>query len=224
MKKLFARLRTGLISGMLVAIPFAVTLWVIRLFAGTLQAPGVLLLENMKRLLPASAVPYYEKIAPIEPLMGFVLGVLTLLLLGFTTKNYLGKKFLNWWESVVARVPILSTAYGGVKQLLEALFSSQKSAFERVVLVEWPRPGLYSVAFHTGDSEIKTPSGEKYINVFLPTTPNPTTGFYFMVRDADVVHTEMSVDEGFKMLMSAGIVSPKKTIVAPDPFNGESGN
>ena len=175
MKQLFGRLRSGLISGMLVAIPFAVTLWVIRLFAGTLQAPGVLLLENIKRILPVRILPYYEKIAPIEPLMGFVLGVLVILLLGFTTRNYLGKRFLAWWESVVARVPILSTVYGGVKQLLEALFSSKKAAFERVVLVEWPRPGLYSVAFHTGDSEIDTPSGEKYINVFLPTTPNPTT-------------------------------------------------
>ena len=224
MKKLFGRLRTGLISGMLVAIPFAVTLWLIRLFAGALQTPGVLMLENMKRLLPVTALPYYEKIAPVEPLIGFVLGVLALLLLGFTTKNYLGKKFLHWWEAVVARVPILSTVYGGVKQLLEALFSSKKAAFERVVLVEWPRPGVYSVAFHTGDSEIETPSGDKYINVFLPSTPNPTTGFYFMVRDSDVVHTEMSVDEGFKMLMSAGIVAPEKTIVAPDPFNGESVN
>lgn len=219
---LFGRLRTGLISGMLVAVPFAVTLWVIRLVAGTLQAPGVLLLDNIKLVLPERLTPFYDKIAPIEPLIGFVLGVLFILLLGFTTKNYLGKRFLNWWESLVARVPILSTVYGGVKQLLEALFSSKKAAFERVVLVEWPRPGLYSVAFHTGDSEIQTPSGDKYINVFLPTTPNPTTGFYFMVRDSEVVHTEMSVDEGFKMLMSAGIVSPSAVIVAPDTFDGDA--
>ena len=219
---LFGRLRTGLISGMLVAVPFAVTLWVFRLVAGTLQAPGVLLLENIKFVLPQRLTPFYDKIAPIEPLIGFVLGVIFILLLGFTTKNYLGKRFLNWWESFVARVPILSTVYGGVKQLLEALFSSKKAAFERVVLVEWPRPGLYSVAFHTGDSEIQTPSGDKYINVFLPTTPNPTTGFYFMVRDSEVVHTEMSVDEGFKMLMSAGIVSPNAVIVAPDTFDGDT--
>jgi uncharacterized membrane protein len=219
---LFGRLRTGLISGMLVAVPFAVTLWVFRLVAGTLQAPGVLLLENIKFVLPERLTPFYDKIAPIEPLIGFVLGVMFILLLGFTTKNYLGKRFLSWWESLVARVPILSTVYGGVKQLLEALFSSKKAAFERVVLVEWPRPGLYSVAFHTGDSEIQTPSGDKYINVFLPTTPNPTTGFYFMVRDSEVVHTEMSVDEGFKMLMSAGIVSPNAVIVAPDTFDGDT--
>ena len=131
-------------------------------------------------------------------------------------QSFLGRRVVALYEGILLRVPLVSSLYGGVKQLMEQLFNSNKG-FEQVVLVEWPRRGLYSVAFKTGPAPARHPDGLPMVNVFLPSTPNPTTGFYFMLPERDVIDTTMTVEEAFKMIVSAGIVAPEEALSLARP-------
>jgi uncharacterized membrane protein len=142
------------------------------------------------------------------PGLGILFAVGSVLLVGLLTESFVGRRVVSLYEAVLLRVPLVSSLYGGIKQLMEQLFRSNKG-FEQVVLVEWPRRGLYSVAFKTGAAPVRRADGVAMVNVFLPSTPNPTTGFYFMLPEADVIDTPMTVEEAFKMIVSAGIVSPE---------------
>ena len=195
------KIRTTFLAGLLVAVPLGVCAWVLVLL--------VTFLEKAIILVPKFLQP--EVLLGFKiPGLGVLLAVTTLFLLGVGAQSYLGRQLVMLYEIVLLRVPILSSVYKGVKQLMENLFANDKG-FEKVVLVEWPREGLWSVAFHTGEALV-TQEGTRMINVFLPTTPNPTTGFFFMLPEDRVMATEMSVEEAFQLLMSAGIVKPVQAV------------
>ena len=149
------------------------------------------------------------------PGLGVFTAIALILLLGLITRSYLGARIINFYEKILARVPVLSSIYGAVKELLEMLVSRNDGAFQKVVLVEWPRKGLYSVGFQTGTSFVSVEGEGELVNVFLPTTPNPTTGFFFMLPKDRVVFTDLTVEQGFKLLMSAGLVPPGDGISVP---------
>jgi uncharacterized membrane protein len=190
LKFVVSRLRRAFLAGLLVVVPVGVSVWVMLLLIGFLE-----------KFQPVSLIGY--KI----PGLGVALALSTTLGLGVAAESVLGRSFLNLYERVVARVPFLSSVYNGIKQLMVQVFQSDKG-FEKVVLVQWPRKGVYSLGFLTSDAPLDTADGRQYVNIFLPSTPNPTTGFYFMVPLDELIVTDTTVEEAFKQLMSAGIVSP----------------
>ncbi len=202
-RRVLRRLRAWFLAGLLVVAPIGVTVWVIYQLAAVL--------ESAIRLVPKPWQPEALFGHPI-PGLGILFALSFVFLIGVLTENFLGRRIIGLYEAILLRVPLVSSLYGGVKQLLEQLFTSQKG-FEQVVLVEWPRRGLYSVAFKTGEAPVTHPDNVPMVNVFLPSTPNPTTGFYFMLPAADVIDTGMTVDEAFKMIVSAGIVSPDRALL-----------
>ena len=192
------RLKNYFLAGILVTVPIIITLWVIFLFIGWT--------DNFLDFLPDRFHPYTY--VPI-PGWGFIITVIIIFLSGMVTTNYLGKKILTFWDHQVERIPLIRGIYGAIRQLLESLFQSTGRNFQRVILIEFPRPGIYAIAFITGKtkSEILTKTGKKLLNVFLPHTPNPTTGFFIMVPEEDVIELDMSVEEAFKLILSGGIIS-----------------
>lgn len=197
-RKLFPRFRRAFLAGILVVVPLAFTVWVLVSLGDVLES-GI-------HLVP-------RELQPTNPLarsaMGILLALGLVMAVGLATRSYLGNQVVLFYEAMLARVPILSTLYGGVKQLLEALFSSKKRYFREAVLVEWPQPGYYCLAFCTGEAFLQKEGEPKLVNLFMPTTPNITTGFFIVLREDRVISTDMTVEEAFKLLMSAGIVAPE---------------
>jgi len=172
-------------------------------------------LEQAINLVPMAYRPEAIIGRPI-PGLGVALAVTLVLAVGVGTQNYFGRRLLSAYERIIERVPGLSTVYQGVKQMTESVLAQDSSAFKHVVLVQWPRPGVYSLAFHTGEAWAQASDGQRrMLNVFLPSTPNPTTGFYFMVPEDEVIVTSLTIEDAAKLLMSAGIVEPSESNSLP---------
>ena len=219
-RPVFQAIRNAFLSGLLVVLPAAVTVWVIAWVAGGLEKTVMAGLEWGAGFLPeiyAAQVVWILKV----PGLGIALALVTVVLVGLLARTIVGRAVVNTYERLLARVPVVSSIYSGVKELLELLFSRQKSAFQKVVLAEWPRRGLYSVGFLTGDAFITKEGEGQMVCVFLPTTPNPTTGFFFMLPDDRLIHTDLTVEQGFKLLMSSGIISPPESLHIPKRANND---
>ena len=191
-----------LIAGLLVWVPLGVTLLVIRLVVD--------LTDRVLLLLPAQYQP--EALLGFKiPGLGIVLSVVIVLATGMVVANLFGRTLVSMWERLLARIPIISKIYHGVKQVMETVFSADGQSFRKVLLVEYPRKGVWTLAFLTGGNsgEIKHRLGQDVVHVFVPTTPNPTSGFFLVLPKEDVIELEMSVDDGLKMIISAGVVVPK---------------
>jgi uncharacterized membrane protein len=190
-----------LIAGLLVWVPLGVTVMVVRLLVGFMDQTLV--------LLPAKYQP--DNLLGFHiPGLGVVLSVIIVLSTGIVVANLFGRKLVQLWENMLARIPLVRTIYAGVKQILETVFSSGQS-FRKVLLVEYPRKGLWTLGFQSGTTrgEAQAKTGVEVINVFIPTTPNPTSGFFIMVPRDEVIELDMSVDDGLKMIISAGVVVPE---------------
>lgn len=198
------RLRRYLVAGILVWLPLAVTIIVIRFLLE--------LMDKNLRFVPQKYLPETWLGFPI-PGLGLVLTVFVLLLTGLLAANFVGRAALRLWESLLVRIPIVRTVYSGVKKFSEVVFSDSGQSFKKVLLIEYPRKGLYSLAFQTASQlqEVQAKTAEDVICVFLPTTPNPTSGFIFLVPRSDVIELDMSVDDAVKMIMSLGVVVPQWT-------------
>ena len=213
LKSLVQRLRTILLAGLLVTLPLAVTVWVVVTLVAFVD--GVT--SWIPRILPASWFAWlqgwYAGIVPMNDAglpqgLGILVALTTLFLVGVVARSYIGGRLIALYEWGLTRVPIASSIYVAVKELLELVLKRDGNAFERVVFVEWPRPGMYSIGFLNGTSWVQVEGQARLVNVFLPTTPNPTTGFYAMLPEDQVVMTDMTIEQGFKLLMSAGLVAP----------------
>jgi uncharacterized membrane protein len=194
------RLRRYTTAGLLVWVPLGVTLLIIKLLVDVM--------DQILLLLPA---PYRPEalFGFYVPGVGVVLALIVVLVTGVVVANLFGRKLVEIGERLVARIPLVRSIYSGVKQLLETVVSNNGS-FRKVVLIEYPRSGLWTVAFLTGEGqgEAQLKTGHDVINVYVPTTPNPTSGFFLMVPRKDVIELDMSVDEGLKMILSVGAVVP----------------
>lgn len=188
-------LRRWFFAGLLIWIPLAATLLVIRFLVG--------LLDNSLLLIPPSLRPDF-------PGLGVALSIGLVLVTGALTANFVGGRLLHWAEELLFRIPLVRTLYGGVKKLAETLFSENSSSFRRVVLIEWPRPGLWTIGFQTGDPipEIAAKTGRSLVPVFVPTVPNPTAGFIMHLPEADITELAMSVEDGMRYVISLGVVAP----------------
>jgi uncharacterized membrane protein len=194
-------MRRYFITGLLIWIPLVITLWVLDLV--------VSMLDQSLRLLP----PAYQTEAWLGfhiPGMGVLLTLMIVFVTGVFGANLIGAKLVNFWHEILHRIPVVNTIYSSVKQVSDTLFSSGGQAFRRALLIEWPRPGMWTIAFLTG-----TPGGDvarhlqgDYVSVYVPTTPNPTGGYFVMLPRKDVIELDMSVDEALKYIVSMGVVAP----------------
>jgi uncharacterized membrane protein len=206
---MLAALRRYLIAGILVWLPLGVTVLVVKLFVD--------LSDQIMVLVPPGYHPEALLHMPI-PGIGILISVLIIFFTGVIAANIFGRRLVAAWESLLARIPLVRSVYSAVKQLTETLFSPSGQSFRKVLLVEYPRRGLWTLAFQTGTDvgEAQEKVGRDVINVYVPTTPNPTSGFFLMVPREDVVELDMSVDAGLKMIISMGVVVPQREKLPPD--------
>jgi uncharacterized membrane protein len=202
-------LRKYIIAGLLVWLPLAITIWVLLWVVGLLDGIFRSVLRAFGALLPASVEPVLDGLASV-PGLGFVLLVALMLVTGMFVTNMFGQWWLRQWDQLMGRIPIVKSIYSSVKQVSDTLFSSSGQAFREAVLVQYPRAGSWTIAFVTG-----RPGGEvaellpgDHVSVYVPTTPNPTSGFFLMMPRSDVVALRMSVDEALKYIISMGVVAP----------------
>ncbi len=202
------KIRNYFIAGLLTVVPLSITTYVI-----------AVLLQHADRVFNLIPPQYHPREYLPFPLpgLGAVIVLLLILLIGLLVKNYLGGRIVEFGERIVYQIPLVRPLYMAVKQLLVAVFSQSFSGFKRVALIEYPRKGIYALGFVTGvaSGEVQELTQEVVLNVFLPTTPNPTSGFYLLVPEKDVVPLEMSVEEAFKLVISGGLVSPDYNNKAP---------
>lgn len=199
-------LKNDLIAGLLVAIPLATTIW--------LSINVANWAVNFLTSIPKQINPF-DGLDPIlvnvlNLLVGFTVPLMAILLIGLMARNIAGKWFLDFSERLLQAIPLAGAVYKTLKQLLETLLKDSGNRFRRVVLIEYPRRGIWALAFVTGsiDSEIQSQMSDRMLNLFIPTTPNPTTGWYAVVPEQDVVDLNMSIEDAFKVVISGGIVNP----------------
>ena len=195
------KFRNYMIGGLLIWIPIVVTVWVVRFLSGILDQSLVLLPPPWR---PEALVGQYV------PGVGIVLSLLVLFLTGVMVRNLFGHRMVAGLEDLVRRIPIIGTVYGGAKTFSETVLTDKGTSFKQVLIVEFPRKGAWSVGFLTAENleEVRSRTGEDMISVFVPTTPNPTTGFIIVVKRDEVMFLDMTVDEAFKMILTLGVVAP----------------
>jgi uncharacterized membrane protein len=197
-----------LLAGLLVWLPLAITIWLLHSVLGMLDGLFAFLISTSQAVLPESARASLEMLK--KPGVGVVVMVLGLLLTGVFATNIFGQWALHQAAKLLHRIPIVKSIYSSIKQVSDTLFSSSGNAFREAVLVQYPRQGSWTIAFVTGK-----PGGEAadhlkgdYLSIYVPTTPNPTSGFFLMVQRSDVIELKMSVDEALKYVISMGVVAP----------------
>ena len=207
-------MRKYIIAGLLVWLPLAVTVWLLGAVLGVVDGLFGWLVSATQALLPAGAHEFLEMLRHV-PGLGLVVMVVALLLTGIFAANFVGQWWLRQGSRVVHRIPIVKSIYSSVKQVSDTLFSSSGNAFREAVLVQYPRAGSWTIAFVTGK-----PGGEAaeylhadFVSLYVPTTPNPTSGFFLMVARADVIALRMSVDEALKYIISMGVVAPPASLL-----------
>lgn len=198
---MLAKLRKYLVAGLLVWLPLVVTFLLVRFVIG--------IIDRSLILIPAKWRP--ENLIGYEiPGLGLVLTLLLMLITGMIVANLFGRRLVTFWEDLLSRIPLVSTIYSSVKQVTSTLFADSSQSFREVVLVEYPRKECWMLAFVTGDAPemFQKKLGHKLINLFVPTTPNPTSGFYLMVPEQDIIRVDIPVEVGLKMILSAGVINP----------------
>jgi len=199
-----SRIRTYFLTGLIVAGPVAITIWLVWSFVTWVD-------DLVRPFIPVAYRP--ETYLPIKvPGFGLIIAFVALTVLGFLTANLVGRTFVEIGEMILGRVPIVRPIYRGLKQVFETLFSKSASSFRTVGLVEFPAPGMWSLVFLStppgADITATLPSEHEYVSAFMPCTPNPTTGFFFYVLRRDVIELALSVEDAAKLLMSAGMIQP----------------
>ena len=193
-------LRNYFISGLLFWIPLGLSIVVIKFF-----------LELVNDIVPPEYLP--EKLFNLEsviPGSGIVWVILIMLITGVLVNNFIGRKILELWDKLLNKIPGFRSIYNALKQLSDTVLSPSGESFKKAILVEYPRRGMWTIAFQTGNyhGEVEKKIGEEIVNIYVPTTPNPTSGFFIMLPKNDVIELDMSVDEAFKLIISTGVVAP----------------
>jgi uncharacterized membrane protein len=198
---MMAAVRKWLLAGLLVLVPLAITVWLLNWFVATL--------DQTLQILPGNWHP--DKLIGVHiPGFGVLLALAIVLIIGAVASNFLGKKLVRWWDALLSRIPIVRSIYSSIKQVSDTLFSENGNAFRKALLVQWPREGVWTIGFQTG-----TPGGDvvnhltgDYLSVYVPTTPNPTGGYFVMLKKQDCIELKMSVDEALTYVISMGVVVP----------------
>ena len=197
-----------LLTGLLVWVPLSITIWVLKVTISTMDQTLLLLPENWRP----------DKLLGIHiPGLGVILTVAVVVGTGLLTRNVFGQRLLSYWDGLLHRIPFVSAIYKSVKQVSDTLLSSNGQAFRKVLLVRYPHPEAWSLAFQTSEAsgEIASYLDGEYVGVFIPTTPSPVNGFYFYVRKADTIELNINVDVALKSIISMGVVAPVANALPP---------
>ena len=197
------KLRTIIVAGLLVWIPLGLTIFVIKLLID--------LLGQTYLLIPPALRP--ENLIGTEiPGIGVIVAIIVVLLTGLVTANYFGKSIVKAWDAFLDRIPLIRSIYSPLKKFSELVLSDQTQSFSKVLLIEYPRKGIYSLCFQTSKElgEVQNQAGEEMVCVYIPTTPNPTSGFMLLIKKTDVINTDISVEDGLKIIISGGLIAPDK--------------
>lgn len=204
-------LKRYFMTGLLIWVPLVITVWVLNLVVST-----------MDQFLPV-ALSSEALFGRYIPGYGFVVVVLVVLITGILARNIIGRKFVDMWEGLLGRIPLVRSIYNSVKQVSDTVLAPNGQAFRKAVLVQYPRAGCWTIGFLTG-----VPGGDvvnhlrgEYVSLYVPTTPNPTSGFFLMVPRADVLELDMTVDAALKYIVSMGVVAPPVTVPLPSGTAGE---
>ena len=189
------------ITGLLVLVPLLITVWVISTLIQTMDQTLLLLPEHWR---PKKLLGYDL------PGFGVLLTIVIIFVTGLVATNIFGQQLIEWWEKLLTRVPVVKSIYSSVKQVSDTLFSSSGNAFRKALPVQYPRQGSWTIAFLTGvpGGDVSNHLQGDYVSVYVPTTPNPTSGFFLMMPKADVIELNMSVDQALKYIISMGVVAP----------------
>ncbi len=188
---MFQQIKRHLIAGLLAIVPIALTFWILRF---------------LFRFLDSFTAPILKNIGIEIPGLGIILTLLFIFLLGLFITNVLGKTIFNWGERILTKLPLVNTIYNAVKQITNAFSGKSMKNFKQVIFIQYPRKGLWTMCFVTNQS--KNESGDEFYHVFVPTTPNPTSGVFIIIPQKDAVHPDISVEEGLKSIISGGIIDP----------------
>lgn len=204
-----------LITGLLIWLPTAITIWVLLWLVGLLDGVFGGLLFGLAAILPQSLSPLIDQLRAMHGL-GVLMVLLILLLTGSLATNVAGRWWVRQWDRLFTHLPVFKTVYSSVKKVSDTLFSSNGKAFRKAMLVQYPRAGCWTIAFQTGvpSGEVGQHLGTDFVSVYIPTTPNPTSGFFLIMPRADVIELQISVDEALTYVLSMGSVAPS---AAPDP-------
>jgi len=196
-----------LITGLLIWIPLVITIWVLKLIVDTLDQTLLLLPDQFRT---------ERWLGVYVPGMGVIMTLVIVVLTGVFAANFLGERLVRLWHEILHRIPVVNSIYSSVKQVSDTLFSSSGQAFRKALLVQWPREGMWTIAFLTGvpGGDVVSHLKGDYVSVYVPTTPNPTGGYFVIVARGDVIELDMSVDQALKYIISMGVVVP--------PGNGRS--
>jgi len=201
-----------LITGLLIWVPLVITIWVLDLLVSTM--------DRSLHLLP-DALRTESWLGVHIPGLGVILTLLVVFLTGLLAANFIGQRLVMFWEGLLARIPVVNSIYNGVKQVSDTLFSPSGQAFRKALLVQWPREGVWTIAFLTGapgESVTQHLPGD-YLSIYVPTTPNPTGGYFVIAKRSDVIELDMTVDEALKYIISMGVapppVPPRRALAKP---------
>jgi uncharacterized membrane protein len=216
-KKILARWQANFWAGLAIVLPGVISIAVLRWLFGTVAN----ITDTLLIFLPAKLTHHDQGSGPMYwywSLVALVLATFLIGTVGLLARNYFGKRIIEWVDSALMRIPLLNKIYSATKQVNEAFSSTDKTAFRTVVLVEFPRAGVYSIGFITGDrpEAVQARTGQKVVCVFVPLTPNPTSGFLLMVPEEDVIKLDMSVPDAIKYVISLGAILPAHVPV-PSP-------
>ena len=195
-------LRNYFVSGLLFWIPLGLSVVLIKFF-----------LETLNNLIPSQYLPkVLSDLSSSIPGSGIILVLLIMLVTGILVNNFIGRKLLQLWNKLLNKIPGFRGIYNALKQLSDTVFSPSGKSFKKALLIQYPRKGLWTIAFQTSDyqGEVAKIIGKELVNVYVPTTPNPTSGFFIMLAKEEVIELDMSVDEAFKLVISTGVVTPTK--------------
>ena len=188
-------IKTRIFAGLLAIVPIAVTFWI---------------LKFLFNFLDSLASPFLKKVGIEIPGLGIILTLLFIFVLGLFITNVLGKTLFNWGEKILAKLPIVNTIYNNIKQITSAFSGSTVKSFQQVIFIQYPREGLWTMCFVTNQSTNE--NGDTFYHVFVPTTPNPTSGVFIVIPKKDAIHPDISVEDGLKAIISGGILDPGNSL------------
>ena len=203
MKGLKNAIKKNLVAGILIILPISITFYIIFLL--------VRVVDRILGVLPPKYNP--QTYLPFNiPGVGVFFAVIIIFMVGLLARNYIGSKLIEFWENMVNKIPFIRTIYVAIKQLGETIFTKKEKDFKRVVLIEYPRKGIFTLAFTTGigEGEIQQKTKRRVLNIFVPTTPNPTSGFYLLAPEDEIKFLDMGVEDAFKLIISGGMATPER--------------